>query len=178
MVQLSVSGQAELKALSFRLKTAAKELRPELRKAIKKAAGPAVRDVQEAARTIPVRGARGGGYLSRAVHHASRSKRKLAGGHGLRASIARATRADIKISGEPRVTIRTYGRYLPQDQRHLPRYLDREKGWRHPVFGDRENWAAQFGAPWFAHTLKKHGPKVRGEVLDAMRRTAEKIAGG
>lgn len=176
MVQLSVSGQHELKALAHRLKTGAKELRPELRKAIKKAAAPAVRDVQEAARTISVRGARGGGRAARALHHASRAKRKA--DHGLRATIARATRADIKLGGEPRVTIRTYSRYLPADQRRLPRLLDRPQGWRHPVFGNRESWAAQFGEPWFGHTLKKHGPKVRDEVLDAMHRVGQKITRG
>jgi hypothetical protein len=198
-VKLSVTGQAELKALSARLKDAGeKGLRKELRRAIKTATGPALRDVQEAARTIPVRGARGGGKAARRQHYTA--KRKAKGGHGLRATIARATRADIKASGQARVTIRTYARYLPADQRKLPRYLDREKGWRHPVFAQRdwvstkkgkgsrgergsdhgagETWVAQYGQPWFAVTLIKHGPKVRKEILIAMKTTADKITNG
>lgn len=198
-ILLSVSGQADFKALSRRLKDAGeKGLRKELRRAIKKATGPAVRDVQEAARNIPIRGARGGGKKSRQLHY--KGKRAAKGGHGLRATVARATRADIKPAGEARVTIRTYARYLPEDQRNLPRYLDREKGWRHPVFAKRgwvsmskgkgsrgergtqhgagETWVEQFGAPWFSVTLKKHGPPVRREILDAMARTADKITKG
>lgn len=178
-VKLSVTGQAELAALSRRLKEAGeKGLTKELRKGLKNAAGPAVKDVQDVVRTLPVHGTRGGGKGGRAAHHNMRFKRAAKGGHGLRATIARATKADVKTSGEARVTIRTYARYLPADQRRLPRYLDRAKGWRHPVFGDRENWVRQFGKPWFGTTLKRHGPAVRKEVLDAMRRTAEQITKG
>lgn len=176
MVQVSVSGQAELKALGRRLKDADKVLRRELRKGIKKAAAPAVRDVQEAARTIPVRGTRGGGKRDRRLHYTA--KRKAKGGHGLRATIARAIRADIKATGHAKVTIRVFSRYLPADQRNLPRYLDRTKGWRHPVFGDRENWVDQHGQPWFASTLVQHGPAVRREVLAAMKTVADKITEG
>lgn len=174
-VKLSVSGQAELKALAARLKAAGdKGLRSELRKAIKKATGPAVRDVQQAARTMKVTGARGGGKKARRLHYTG--KRAAKGGHGLRATIARATRAEIKPGGDARVTIRTYARYLPMDQRKLPRYLDRPKGWRHPVFGDRADWVTQYGEPWFASTLIRHGPAVRREILAAMKTVAEKIA--
>lgn len=177
VAKLSVTGQAELKALGARLKEAGdKGLTRELRKGLRAAAGPAVRDTQHAVRTLPVRGARGGGTFSRAAHH--RGKQRPKGGFGLRATIAQATKAETKISGSARVVIRTFARFLPESQRRLPRYLDRQKGWRHPVFGDRENWVAQYGKPWFAATLKKHGPKVRGECLDAMRRVAEQITKG
>lgn len=173
----SVSGAADLKALGARLKEAGdKNLTKELRRGLRKAAKPAVADVQQAARDIPVRGARGGGKKARRVFH--KGKRTPKTGFGLRATIARATRAEVKTSGAARVTIRTYARYLPQDQRRLPRLLDREKGWRHPVFGDLENWVDQYGSPWFGATLKKHGPTVRKEAFAAMKRVAEQITQG
>lgn len=180
-VQISVTGAEQLERLGKRLKEAGdKELTKELRKGLKKAADPAVRHVQHAIRTLPVRGARGGGKSAREIHQQRANfKRVRMRSSGLRESIARAIKARISTAGSgAAVRIRTSASELPADQRKLPRYLDRDKGWRHPVFGNREVWVAQYGRPWFGETLKKEGPAVRREVLEAMHVIAEKITKG
>jgi hypothetical protein len=178
-VKLSVTGQAELATLSTRLKAAGdKGLTRELRKGLQRAAKPAVDAAQDAARRIPIRGVRGGGTAARAAHHRIRYKRAARGGHGLRATVARAVRAQIRMGGNAALTIKTLARMMPASQRKLPRYLDSVRGWRHPFFGNREHWYQQRGEPWFGETLKRQGPTIRGEVLDAMARVAQQITRG
>lgn len=173
-IKASVTGQAELAALARRLKEAGdKGLKKELGKGLKKAAKPAVAKVQAAVRALDVRGTRGGGKAARLRH-----KAKARGKGRLRETIARATIAEVKTTGTARVTIRTRARNLPPDQRRLPRYLDREKGWRHPVFGNREVWVSQRGGPYFSVTLRRETPAVRTEVIQAMRRVASQIVNG
>lgn len=45
---------------------------------------------------------------------------------------------------------------------------------RHPVFGDRENWATQdVPKGWFDKPVEKREPAIRDAVLDAMHEIAE-----
>lgn len=174
-VKLSVSGQAQLKALAGRLKEAGETgLRKETSKGLKKIAKPAVQKVQGAVRTLDVKGTRGGGKKARRLHK-TKAKGKMR--WRLRETIAKATVAEIKMGGTPRVTIRTRSRHLPPDQRKLPKYLDSEKGWRHPVWGNKDVWVDQHGGPWFSETLKKEIPAVRREMIAALDRVADKIEG-
>lgn len=179
-VKVSVTGQRELEELGHRLKVAGeKELTKELRKGLKKASVPAVRAAQAAIRALPVRGVRGGGLAAREIHQQRRRvKARRLRAAGLRESIARAIKAQISTSGAASVRIRTSSSELPSDQRKLPRHLDSAKGWWHPVFGNREAWAQQYGKPWFGETLKKQGPTVRKETLAAMDEVARKITKG
>jgi hypothetical protein len=66
---------------------------------------------------------------------------------------------------------------LPADQQSLPRHLDSPKGWRHPVFGNKNNWVHQQGKPYFATTIKRHAPAFRRAVISAMETIRSRIEG-
>jgi hypothetical protein len=177
-VKLSVSGQAQLAQLAARLKTAGeKGMTRELRREFRKAGQPALRAVREAARSIPVRGVRGGGGRQRAEWRRSRSKRG-GGPTGLRDSVAKATVMETNLGGAgARIRFRTKASAMPPGQQKLPRYLDRPDGWRHPVFGNREHWVQQIGQPWFGTTLKQHAPKFRRACVQAIDDYAKRLGG-
>lgn len=94
---------------------------------------------------------------------AKRISRSAGGKTGsLRASVARSIRIVVKDSGfsqQVGVRITTDGSRLPAGQKYLPRGLDSDKGWRHPVFG-HDAWVQQYGNPpgWFRSTARAHHP--------------------
>lgn len=176
---LYTEGGEQLVALGKRFNSSGKpggKYRAELRKAIRKAAKPAINDVKRAIKAIPIRGeksARGGGYKQRQAHRTIKTHR------GLRGRIASAT--GLQYKDGPRsaaVKIRINSSALPKDQRTLPRRLDSLEGWRHPLFGNKKHWYAQRGQPYWEVTLRKHGPKVLHDVIEAMETTAKHIAEG
>ncbi|WP_084963756.1 hypothetical protein [Thermoactinospora rubra] len=206
MVDVRITGSEQLGDLAKRLKGAGdqgKGLRKELLKAIRTAARPALQDTRRAVRTIPVTGSRGGGRkqretkafrdrFDRVLDRASddelgsdeleaqeaKIQDRARRGSGLRDTIARSLRLVTKTgSRSARVRIEVDASKMPQDQRTLPRHLDSEKGWRHPVFGNRKKWVHQRGQPWFEVTIRRHAPKVRNDILKAMDDIADKIEG-
>lgn len=187
-VDVRIVGAEQLGALAKRLKTAGegKALRKELLKAIRSGAKPALADTRKAVKSIPVTGSRGGGRKSREEHQFSRSKgdedkrrARARKGAGLRDSVSRSLRLVVKTGSKtPRVRIEVDASKMPEDQRTLPRHLDSAKGWRHPVFGKREDpWVHQQGKPWFSVTIERHAPAVRASILKAMDDIANKIEG-
>ncbi|WP_219512720.1 hypothetical protein [Nonomuraea ceibae] len=204
-IDVRITGAEQLGALAKRLKSAGdgKALRKELLKAIRTGAKPALADTRQAVRNIPVTGARGGGrrqrenaqfrdsfgkVLDRAdeselgsdelVAKEERARARARRGSGLRDSVARSLRLNVKTgSRTARVRIEVDAAKLPEDQRSLPRHLDNPKGWRHPRFGDRRHWYPQKGRPWFEVTIRKHLPALRAHVLKAMDDIANRIEG-
>jgi hypothetical protein len=90
---------------------------------------------------------------------------------GLADLVARASlRTSVRTGATPGVVVIAKGDAV--------RSTDR--GWvRHPVFGNTEVWVNQVVTPgWFTKTMRKSAPKVRGEVADAMRVVARRIARG
>jgi hypothetical protein len=83
----------------------------------------------------------------------------------LRESIARATKLQITGRG---VKFHVVSAQLPESQKNLPRLLDSDKGWRHPVFGNREDWVDQKGQPYFGQTIKRRAPEFRRAIEKAM----------
>lgn len=179
-ISISASNAKAYRDLAKALRKAGKkDLRSKLRKKIVEAGRPVVDEVRAAVRDVQVT-SRGGGRKQRAkfnVGRASTARAKASAGRrgsGLRDSIAAATRLQITAKG---VRFSVNSARLPPDQRHLPRHLDNPKGWRHPVFGDRETWVGQQGRPYFAVTIKKRAPAFRRAILNAMeeiRRDLEK----
>ena len=170
-VSISAQGAQEYRDVAKRLRQAGrKDLRAKLRNKISDAGKPVLNEVRDAVRTLPVTGTRGGGSGQRRRFNIERAGAKVKGaaarrGAGLRSSIASATKLEITARGV-RFVVRSS--QLPENQKHLPRHLDSEKGWRHPVFGDRENWVHQQGKPWFGTTIKQRAPRFRKAVLEAM----------
>lgn len=180
-----IEGTDQLVAVARRLKDAGeKGLQRELARAVRKNADPIVTALRGAITSLPVTGARGRGSRVRANYDLDRAKRlteknalRALSRAGLRASIARAIRADLKLSGRsPGVKISVKGQLLPPDQRSLPKLLDAPGGWRHPVWGNRTNWVDQAGRPWWDVTIKPHVPKARADIIAAANTVLEKIA--
>jgi hypothetical protein len=178
-VQLS-SGQAglEFRALAKKLRRAgATDLRKSLRQKISAAGGPVVDDVKQAVRDLQVTSSHGGGTGQRRKHNVGRAKasaktdlakarkRMERRGAGLRETVAAGVRLQTTAKG---VKIIATSDRLPESQKSLPRHLDSDKGWRHPVFGDTNKWVHQRGGPWFAATIKPKAPAFRAACLEAM----------
>jgi hypothetical protein len=106
------------------------------------------------------RAKKSGRNVRAAIERASR-RRVL----GLRESIARATKLQITGRG---VKFHVVSAQLPESQKNLPRLLDSDKGWRHPVFGNREDWVDQKGQPYFGQTIKRRAPEFRRAIEKAM----------
>ncbi|MFI7707605.1 hypothetical protein [Nonomuraea sp. NPDC049480] len=139
----------EWRELNRRLRHAAeKGLARELRKAVREAAKPGRDAAKLAARSIPAKGPRSTGL-----------RRRMARGVGIQATGTRV-----------RIVTR-----MPAGLEMLPRGFDTPKGWRKPVFGNREVWAQQPGHPWFRQTVAKTAPQAREEMKAAMDRVADQI---
>ncbi len=166
-MEVRTVGQGEFRELGkrFRKTTNGAAVRKALTKAIQGELKEAQRAVQSAIKGLDVRGVRGGGHSAREAHHYTRRKRALRGGHGLRATVARATRTRVKYSGQTvGAKIWVDRAVLPADQANLPRYLDDPRGWRHPVFGHKARWVRQVGGAYFARTLSPRTPQIRAAV--------------
>ena len=177
-ISISATGYKQYRELAKKLRQAGrKDLRKKLRKRIADAGKPVLDEVKAAVRNLPVTSHGGGGKQRTAfnVARASTERAKAAAarrGAGLRATIASATRLQITAKG---VRFAVNSNRFPAEQRTLPRHLDSQKGWRHPVFGDRETWVHQRGRPYFAATIKKRAPAFRRAVLDAMDEIAKEL---
>lgn len=150
------------------------------RKAVRDAAKPVLTDVRSTVMRLQIVGqggtstnVRGGGRAAR-VRHAATNKARL--NAGLRATVASSVRVRSLARG---VTIEVNKAKLPPDQRSMPNDLESSKGWRHPVFGNREVWASQRGGPWFYPTCRRHAEDFRSAIYaageDAAAQLAEKV---
>jgi hypothetical protein len=168
-------GVTEMQLLAARLKEADPALKRALRKNFKDAAAPLVRGVQKSILTMPSRS-------TAPARHAGHLRLEVADTVVLRTSFAR--------SGV-RVNIDSLGRKMPQGKETLPRHLDSEKGWNHPVFGraaaEAESvalqkihgkgfghgrgwtWVKQFGKPgWFERPITDGAREFRDAALAAI----------
>jgi hypothetical protein len=174
------------------------DLRKNLRQRISSAGAPVVEEVKQAVRDLQVTstkvggkklrhaaaGTHGGGAGQRRKERVSQAKatakvglekareRAARRGAGLRETIAAGVRLQITAKG---VRIIASSDRLPEKQKTLVRRLDSDKGWRHPVFGDREVWVHQRGGPWFAETIKKRAPDFRAAIVEAMEETKKQL---
>ena len=146
------------------------ELKKSLRKRMMALAKPIVDDVKQAEKNIP---------SSRGVVGQTRKKK---GEHlGLRASLAAATKADFNGTGRGAVMhIRVSGtRFMAVSgrPRTIPYYMEgrRKRDWRHPVFGNRENWVKQDKHPFLNITVFKHEADFLREVSKAVEDTLSYI---
>lgn len=170
-MEVRIEGSTTWRALNARLKKAVngKDVRRALTKSLQASAKPAVRDVKEAVMHVQSRGVAGGGTRRREASYRVRRPKGRVRAFGLRATIARLVTSRMKYSGiKVGLEVRVNSAEMPNKQRRLPKYLDTEKGWRHPVFGNRHTWAQQTGQPWFEKTLKEHTPRVRGDAIQAV----------
>lgn len=164
---MSVSGARELRQVSRDLARAGspgRGIRSKLRKEIVKAVEPMKKQVQSNVRSIAVKG--------------------TSGSTGLRGQIAAATQVQVKTFGrDTRVTLKVNGKKMPAGKGKLGVYMEGSDGrrnaeWRHPVFGDRENWVPQDSHPYFAPAIPPHLAEVNSAVIALCDATSAELLRG
>lgn len=97
---------------------------------------------------------------------------------GLRNRVARSLALQVKTAGKPQVRFVAKPEKMPAGEQNLPRNMDNPKGWRHPVYGNREMWAAQVGGSWFWPPIKRGLRTFRQRLDEAITATVQKIERG
>lgn len=144
---------ARIKRVARALRQVDAALPGELRKQLREAAQPLVARAKARVKAIPARGS---------AHS------------GLRRRIARGVRSEVATSRNPRVAI-TVGMADPQEK-NLPAFMDRNEGWRHPVFGNRKVWVHQgTGGSWFMDTMEAGIPGLEKRVTQVLDDAVAKI---
>jgi len=134
-----------------------------IKKRLKAAAEPVVEEVKRAALAIPAKGG-----------DAEASRKKKGEFLGLRASLANATISDInptKKGAILKIRISTTKFMAASGRpRSIPYYMEgrRKRQWRHPVFGNTENWVVQQSHPFLGVTVLPHKMVFAGEVVQAL----------
>lgn len=102
------------------------------------------------------------------------------GGAGLRAAVARQVRAQARLTGKSAgVRVRVGKAGMPRGFANAPKRINREAGWRHPLFGDTDRWVHQTGAPgWFDDPMQRHINDYRAACERVITDTAARIARG
>lgn len=164
-IRLFTSGEAELRALSARLKKAAGgELERKLRRNLRSAGQPVLMELRAAVKAVQVTSSRGG------MAPPSYSRQ-------LRTRIARALRVSVAFKG---VRFNVQGSAMG-DAKYgaaLAKYMDGElpmyRNWRHPVFG-KEPWVVQHGKPWFFVTIRRHTADFEEACVSAINEIVMEI---
>ncbi|MFJ8818210.1 hypothetical protein [Amycolatopsis thermoflava] len=134
-----------------------KELRRQLMKNLRAAAGPARQAARQSIRSI--------------------TSRRQHAGQAITSAIAQKIQVVAKTSG-PAVGARIVARETPNARgfRHAPRRFNSAAGWSHPVF-DSGTDVHQVGKPgWFDEPIAARKPEYRRAVLDAIDATATRIS--
>jgi hypothetical protein len=93
------------------------------------------------------------------------------GSTGLRKDVAKGV-GTMPIDGGTRV----YTSMPEENEAIIPLGLDTDKGWRHPVFGNRNEWVTQRGDfSWFMETMKESFKTLPPKVHDILEDGAETI---
>jgi hypothetical protein len=58
----------------------------------------------------------------------------------------------------------------------IPRGLDRLKGWRHPLFGDKDHWFSNPGYSWFVSTFSDGKDKFESGLNNVLEAAAKDVA--
>lgn len=123
----------------------------ELGNALERAMGPIVADVQAQAAALPARGPK----------HT-----------GLRGRLAAGVRAEA--NGQH---VRVVATAVDPSEAALPRGMDNgARGWRHPVYGNRNVWVQQRGGSWFREPIADHGNEIERKLTNVLEEMANNIA--
>ena len=95
-----------------------------------------------------------------------------AGHTGLRAKVAAGVHVERQGTGGVRVQTS-----MPTaSEGIIPRGLDRVKGWRHPLFGDKNHWYSNPGYDWFLSTFSNAENLIESHLDQVLERAARDIA--
>jgi hypothetical protein len=97
---------------------------------------------------------------------------RQAGHTGLRKKVAAGVHVDRRGTGGVRVQTS-----MPTPSEGIiPRGLDRPKGWRHPLFGDKNHWYSNPGYDWFISTFSQADGLIEDHLLNVLKRAADSVA--
>jgi hypothetical protein len=101
-------------------------------------------------------------------------------GEPLRKAVASRMQIQARLTGKAAgVKVRARKSGMPRDFANAPKRLNRDAGWRHPVFGNRDVWVSQRGAPgWFDDPMQERQAEFRAAVERAVKGMADRIRGG
>lgn len=145
IVEWGVLSGGEFRRVARELKTVDRTLPRKFKRKIRDTVKPFIAIARKKVETLPV----GGRETS-----------------GLRHRVAMGVKLFIPRSA---ASVRVITSMKDPEEAALPRGLDTLKGWRHPVFGNREKWVQQPGYSWFIETMQdSHKPMLEGlkTVLD------------
>jgi hypothetical protein len=128
----------------------------QLRRSMKNTVQPFVAEAKNKVRSLPVLG--------------------HAGHTGLRRRVARGVRLTAGTGRRDGAYLRVITSVADSKEAAIPRGLDSARGWRHPVFGNRDEWVTQHALRpgWFTETFQNaRRPIVEGleNVLEDARDT-------
>lgn len=168
------SGWAEAQE-KFKAHADGKAMRLAMNKRIIAAAKPLQKALHDAVRAVPSQGGSGGGSSQRLGHSRTPAAARKRGG-GLRETIARSVKIKVRPTG---VTVYIDSTTMPDGQRKLPKYLDGQGRWRHPVYPRANNpeppWVQQKGTPWWTPTIEAQISAVRSEVEQIVKDVLEEF---
>lgn len=149
MPNLEAVPGAEINRVANALRQIDRKLPAKLRKDLKAATKPMILKAKANAKAIPVDS-----------RDAKRLRSKIARGVGVQAATGK------------RVKIRIVTKMPTPDMAMIPRGFQSPRGWRHPVFGDREKWVRQLpkeDEQWFLDAMQSEQP----EVMRAIQKVLE-----
>lgn len=96
----------------------------------------------------------------------------------LRTSIARKIRPEVKLGGRwSGARVKAFKTKNVRGFANAPKRTNRASGWRHPVWGNRENWTQQRGKlEWFDRAFRGREGIYKQAVEEAMENMARRIA--
>jgi len=96
----------------------------------------------------------------------------------LRTSIARKIRPEVKLGGRwSGARVKAFKTKNIRGFPNAPKRTNRASGWRHPVYGNRENWVHQRGKlEWFDRAFRGREGLYKQAVEQAMEDMARRIA--
>ena len=99
-------------------------------------------------------------------------------GPALKSSIARKIRPEVRISGKfPGAKIKAFKTKNLRNFPNAPKRTNRASGWRHPVYGNREQWVQQHGkVKWFDHAFEGQRNTYEHAVKSALANMVNRIA--
>ncbi|MER7596282.1 hypothetical protein [Streptomyces hydrogenans] len=93
-----------------------------------------------------------------------------AGHTGLRGRVASGVGVRKGVSTKGSAYFRIFSEMNTNPERPIPRGMDTEKGWRHPLFGNRDFWfqSRPVRSGWFTDTIGDSGDDIEARLARAL----------
>lgn len=155
-LNLEIITGRELRRVAVALRKIDVQLPVKLRAELRADAAPMVAEAKQAALSIDV---------------------NKADKHHLRRMVSRGV--GVKVLTGKSAGIRIVTKVPTNSEFIIPRGLDSDKGWRHPVFGNREIWVTQHSktpSHWFMDSMQRGAVRTIRNVQKTVEAAAEYVA--